>query len=269
MRNIQCVVLLRIAKGCRQTQRKKYCPYMHFSEYVFTQVFVLYKTLQLFPHHFIVNGDDGIWTDLVWHIEEKLVEQSAHDGVKSSRSNILYLGVDREGHSGNLFYCFLGKGNLNPFRFKQRFVLLRQSVLWLGQDAYKILLGQVSQFNTDRKAPLKFGNEVGRLGDMERSRRDKQDMVGLDDPMFGIHRTTLHNGKKIPLNALPADVRATSTLLRSRGDLVYFINEDYARIFSLPYRFFLDFIHVNQFCRFFFEQDPSRLRHSYFPFTCF
>src|SRR5690606_31931205 len=135
--------------------------------------------------------------------------------MESACPNVFYFSVYCEGHSGYLFYRFFTKGNPNALSFKQRFVLLRQSVLWFGQDAYKILFGKVCQFDTDRKAPLEFRNQVGGFGNMERARGDEQDVVGLDDPVFCIHRTSFHNGEKVALDTLTADVGTTSTLLRT------------------------------------------------------
>ena len=62
---------------------------------------------------------------------------------------------------------FVGESQLDAFRFEQRDVLLHQRALGLLQDADEILRGERMQLHPDGKAALQFGNQVGRLGDVE------------------------------------------------------------------------------------------------------
>src|SRR3546814_20011787 len=63
----------------------------------------------------------------------------------------------------------------------QRRILLGEARVGLLEDADEVLLGERLQLDTDGKAALEFGEKIARLGDMEGSRRDEEDMVGLQD----------------------------------------------------------------------------------------
>jgi zinc protease len=57
----------------------------------------------------------------------------------------------------------------SPFGAEQRAILLDEAGLGFGQDADEILLGQRLQLHPDRQAALQLGQQVARLGDMERA----------------------------------------------------------------------------------------------------
>ena len=50
----------------------------------------------------------------------------------------------------------VGKLEMHAFGFQQRYVLLDQRVLRLGQDAHEIVLAQGLELDADREAPLEL-----------------------------------------------------------------------------------------------------------------
>ena len=88
------------------------------------------------------------------------------------------------------------------------------------QDADEILLGQRRKLDPDRQAALKLGQQVGRLGDVERAAGDEQDMVGLDRPIFGRDRRSFDQRQQVALDAFAADRAAANVADRDLVDLV-------------------------------------------------
>ena len=75
----------------------------------------------------------------------------------------------------------------DAFGRKQRFVLLDQGILRLGQDRLEILCGQRIELHANREAPLQFRNQVRRLADVECTRSDEQHVIGFHRAVFGVH----------------------------------------------------------------------------------
>ena len=90
----------------------------------------------------------------------------------------------------------------HPLRGQQFGVLLGQGVLRLGQDAQEVLALQVGQLDPDREAALQLGDQVARLGEVERARRDEQDVVGLDHTELRVDRRAFYERQQVALNAL-------------------------------------------------------------------
>jgi hypothetical protein len=102
--------------------------------------------------------------------------------------------------------------SVTPFGRHQRDVLLDQAGFGLGQDALEIVLLQRPKFDADRQAALQFGQQVGRLGDMERAGGDEQDVIGLHRPVFGRNRRALDQRQQVALHALRATGRPAAIL---------------------------------------------------------
>ncbi len=117
-----------------------------------------------------------------------------------------------------------GKVDRDIFGAHQRRVLQGQRVVGLGQNAHEIGLGQRPQFHPDRQPPLKFGQQIRRLGDVKRTRGDEQDMVGLDRPVFGADGGAFDQRQKIALNPLAADI--CPARLGPHADLVDLVEKD-------------------------------------------
>ena len=66
------------------------------------------------------------------------------------------------------------------------------------------------ELDADRQAALQFGQQVGRLGDVERARGDEQDMVGLHRAMLGGDRRAFDQRQQIALHAFARDVAAAA-----------------------------------------------------------
>ena len=67
---------------------------------------------------------------------------------------------------------------------------------------------QRDELDADREAPLQLGDQVRRLRQVERARRDEQDVVGLDHPVLGRDRRALDERQQVALHALARDVGA-------------------------------------------------------------
>ncbi len=142
--------------------------------------------------------------------------------------------------------------------FHQRFVLLGQGVFRLPKDANKVLTGQRLQLDPDRKPALKFGNEIGRLGDVKRARSDEQDVIGADRAVLGIDGRALDYRQQVALDALARNVGTASAGL-APGDFVDFIDEDDAGLLGALDRVVRDLVHIDQPRRFFLRQNFQRL----------
>ena len=59
---------------------------------------------------------------------------------------------------------------------------------------------------------------------MESARGNEKDVISLHHPMFGRNGRSLNNGKQIPLNPFPRNIRAGIAF--STGDLVNIVNKD-------------------------------------------
>ena len=112
------------------------------------------------------------------------------------------------------------KSTSTPSVREQSAVLLGQARPGRREDADEILLGQRLQLDPDRQPPLKLGQQIGGLGDVERARGDEQDMVGLQRPIFGRDRRPLDQRQQVALDALAADRSAADVADRDLVDLV-------------------------------------------------
>ncbi len=61
----------------------------------------------------------------------------------------------------------------------------------VAEDAAEIVLVERGQADPDRQAALQLGEQVGGLGQMERARRDEENMIRLDGAVFGGDRRPL------------------------------------------------------------------------------
>ena len=102
----------------------------------------------------------------------------------------------------------------HAFGVEQRDVLFDQRVLGLGEDAHEIGLGERREFDANRQAPLKFRDQVGRLGDVERACGDKKNVVGANHAVARIDRGAFDDRQDIALHAFAGNIRARG---RTRG----------------------------------------------------
>ena len=118
------------------------------------------------------------------------------------------LAVDLEGDVGQRFDAVRRERQLHAFGRQQLRVLLGQRVLRLGQDAQEILALQVGQLDADRKTALQFGHQVRRLRQVERPRRDEEDVVGAHRAVARVDRRAFDHRQQIALHALARHIGA-------------------------------------------------------------
>ena len=71
-----------------------------------------------------------------------------------------------------------------------------QRVLGLLEYANEITPVQGVQFHADGEPTLQLGQKVRWFGDVERSRRNEQDMVRFHGPILGLYGGALHDGSR-------------------------------------------------------------------------
>ena len=105
-----------------------------------------------------------------------------------------------------------------------RRILSGQCIVGFRQNPNKVLFRQRPQLHPNGQPPLQLGQQIARLGDVERARGDKQDMVGFHRSMFGGNRCPFNQRQQIPLHTLTADIRPPR--IGPRTNLVDLIQEN-------------------------------------------
>ena len=103
-------------------------------------------------------------------------------------------------------------------------ILFDEARFGFGQDAHEIGFGQGAQFDADGQAALQFGQQVRRLGHVERAAGDEQDMIRFDGAIFGGDSRAFDQGQQVALHAFAADLAAARVL--AGGDFVDLIEEN-------------------------------------------
>ena len=107
-------------------------------------------------------------------------------------------------------------------------------MLGLGQNAAEVVAGEGGQLHPDRQPPLQLGQQIRGFRQMEGARRDEQDMVGLDGPVFRADRRSLDQRQQVTLHALARHVAAPEPALHgARADLVDLVDEDDAVVLGV------------------------------------
>jgi hypothetical protein len=127
------------------------------------------------------------------------------------------------------------------------------------QDADEVLLRERLQLDADREPALQLGDQVARLGDVERAGGDEQDVVRADHAVLRLHGAALDDGQQVALHALAADVGAGPAALA--GDLVDLVEEDDAHVLGPLERLVHDLVHVDELVELVLQQDAARLGH--------
>src|SRR5690606_7889274 len=133
----------------------------------------------------------------------------------------------------------------------------RECGLRLGEDADEVVLAQRAQFHPDREAALQLWDQVARLGEVERARRNEEDVVGLDRPVLGRHGRAFHQRQQVALHAFATDI-ATADVLAALGDLVDLVDEDDAVLLAGLDRGFAHVVLVDQLAGLFLDQLRAR-----------
>ena len=114
------------------------------------------------------------------------------------------------------------------------------------------------QLDADRQAALQLRQQIGRLGDVERARRDEQDVVGLHRAVLGRDRGAFDQRQQIALHAFARHVGADAAV--ARADLVDLVEKDDAVLLDRLDRFLRQLIGVEQLVGFLVDQDVVGLR---------
>src|SRR5262249_31792278 len=134
-----------------------------------------------------------------------LVQNLFHDGVEAAGPDILGALVDQGRKFGDLLQPIGGEFDLHLFSVHQRLVLRGKRIGRLLQDAQEIVFAKGVELDADRKAALKLGDEVARLGDVKGPGSDEQDMIGTYHAVLGIDVTAFHDRQDVALHPFAGD----------------------------------------------------------------
>ena len=121
--------------------------------------------------------------------------------------------------------------------------------------------GERLQLHADGKAALQFGNQVARLGDVERAGGDEQDVIGAHEAVARVDGGAFDDRQNVALHAFAADVRAVAGF--AAGDLVDLVQKDDAAALHALQRDARHLVHVDQLLLFFLHQVLERLGHAH------
>ncbi len=158
--------------------------------------------------------------------------------MQTPRPNVLDRRVDLLGQQRQ----FVDRGVVeiegNPLGREQCFVLFDQACFRLDEDAPEVVAVERLQFDPDRQSALQFRQQIGRLGLVEGTRSDEQDMVGLDRPVLRRDRGAFDQWQEVALHPFAADIgTAAAGAFAAPADLVDFVDEDDAVLLGRGGRF--------------------------------
>src|SRR5690606_28564405 len=145
--------------------------------------------------------DHDLRSGAIRRVEGNVVEHALHHCLQPPCADILHAGVEVDGDAGQSVDRVVGEFELDSFRLHQGDVLLDQACLRFGEDPAEILLFQGSQFDTDRQATLQLRQEVRRLGNVESTGRNEQDVVSLYRSVFRSDGRAFDQRQKVALYA--------------------------------------------------------------------
>ena len=149
--------------------------------------------------------------------------------VQPAGADVFRFPVDAVGVFGNGIDAVVGKFQSQAFRFEEGCILFDQGLARFGQDAAEVFDGQRLEFDADRETALEFRNEVARLRYVEGAGSDKEDVVGLDRPVFRIDRSPFDDRQDVALDPFAGYVGTVGAAFFS--NLIEFVDEDDARFF--------------------------------------
>ena len=138
-------------------------------------------------------------------------------------------------------------------------VLRGERCIGLGQDPDEVLGPQGVELDPDGEAPLQLGDEVGGAGDVERTGRDEEDVVGAHHAVAGVHGAALHQRQEVALHPLAGDVRPL--VLAAAGHLVDLVEEHDRVLLGLAERPRLELLVVDELRGLLLREEPHRLLH--------
>src|SRR5690606_16981093 len=191
-------------------------------EDVAAQVRILHQLAQVLVHVGTVDGDR--LAVAIRRLIAEGIEQALEHGMQAAGADVLLALVHLRGDLGKAFDRIRGEFEPDPFGGQQFHVLAGQRGLRLGEDADEVVLAQRGQLYPDREAALQLRDQVGGLGQVEGTRGNEQDMVGLHRAVLGGHGGSFHQRQQVALHALAGNV-AAAHVLATLGDLVDLVDE--------------------------------------------
>src|SRR5882762_5197582 len=228
------------------------------SENVATQILVLDDVCELF-------GDVGGVNFYVLFLQigcfkRNLVENFFENSVQAPRADILCLLIHARCEPRDGGDSIFGNVEFDALGFQERHVLLDEGVLRLGKNSNEIFFLQGLQFDADGQAALKFGDQVRRLGNVERAGGDEKNMVGSNHPVAGVDGRAFNNRQNVALHAFARDIGTVPGF--AAGDLVDFIDENNPHLLGALDSHSGDLIHVEEFVLLFLDQILKGVGHA-------
>ena len=186
-----------------------------------------------------------------------VLQQSFHDRVEAPRADVLLPLVDRERDLGEPRDAVGPEVEMDLLGVEQRLVLADETGVGGGQDLLEIGDRQRGQLDADREPALQLGDEIGGLREVERARRDEQDVVGAHHPVLGRHGGALDQRQEVALHALARDVGSLHFL--AARDLVDLVEEHDAVLLDVGERPRLDLVVGQELGRFLVGEHLQRL----------
>ena len=178
--------------------------------------------------------------------------------MQTARADVLHALVHQRGDARDLGDAVGRELELRAFGLDERRVLLRERVLRLRHDAHEVLLGERLELDANRKAALQLGNQIARLGDVERAGGDEEDVIGLHHAVLRLHVRAFDDRQQVALHAFARDV-GPAHLRPLAGDLVDLVEEDDAELLDALERVGGDVVQVDQLLELLLEQNATRL----------
>ncbi|MNO80688.1 hypothetical protein D3C76_719020 [compost metagenome] len=176
--------------------------------------------------------------------------------MQAAGTDVLGLLVDLVGNFGQALDTVGEELDVQPFGLEQRLVLLGQRSVRFLQDALEVFRGQSLEFDTDRQTALQLRHQVARFAQVERTRSDEQDMVGLDHAQFGVDGAAFDQRQQVALNALAGHIGAAD--VAALGHFVDFVDEHDTVLFNRFQGLGLELFFVDQAARFFLADHLQR-----------
>src|SRR6267142_397491 len=200
----------------------------------------------------------------VGRFERNFVENFFENGVQAPRADIFCLLVHACGELRDGGDRIFGNVELDAFGLKERHVLLDERVLRLGENSNEIFFLQGLQFDANGQAALKFRNQIGRLGDVERTGSDEKNMVRSNHTVAGVDGRAFDDRQNVALHAFARDIGAVAGF--AAGNLVDLVDKNNSHLLGALHGHPRDLIHVEQFVLLFLDQILKRVGHAHFAF---
>src|SRR5207249_4766323 len=116
------------------------------------QIFLLQDSIQ--PPAHVAGIDDDFLGRQLRRLVTDLLNDALEDGVQPAGADILRRAVHLKRNLGERGRPVGSERQINPLGSQEFGVLVGQRVLRLSEDAQKVLLAEIRQFDADRKTAL-------------------------------------------------------------------------------------------------------------------